>query len=149
MQAFAFSYSSGVGLAVSVLGLFGAVALGSQLGFSLIWILAALGAMELLAEAQAWAGARALRLLPEPARFGPAHWVYLRAVLGPPPGHPSEPLFLRGLQRAERAGRAEPLTARQLVLWGLAYAGLALGLVLLVWAMRHVPGADAAAGMLE
>jgi len=149
MQAFAFSYSSGLGLAVSVLGLFGAVALGTQLGFSLIWILAALGAMELVAEAQAWAGARALRLLPEPARFGPAHWVYLRAVLGPPPGHPSEPHFLRGLQRAERAGRAEPLTSRQLLLWGLAYAGLALGLVLLVWAMRHVPGADLAAGVLE
>jgi len=149
MQAFAFSYSSSLGLAVSVMGLFGAVALGSQLGFSLIWLLAALGAMELLAEAQAWAGARALRLLPEPARFGPAHWVYLRAVLGPPPGHPSEPHFLRGVERAERAGRAEPLTSRQLLLWGLAYAGLALALVLLVWAMRHVPGADVAAGMLE
>lgn len=149
MQAFAFSYSSGLGLAVSVLGLFGAVALGTQLGFSLIWILAALGAMELVAEAQAWAGARALRLLPEPARFGPAHWVYLRAVLGPPPSHPSEAHFLRGLQRAERAGRAEPLTSRQLLLWGLAYAGLALGLVLLVWAMRHVPGADVAAGVLQ
>lgn len=149
LQAFAFSYSSTLGLAVSVAGLAGAVALGSVLGFSMIWLLAALGAMELVGEAQARVGARALRLLPEPARFGPVHWTYLRAVLGPPPGGPGETAFLRSVERAGRAGRAEPMTAGEIVRWGLAYAGLAVGLVLLVWVLRHVPGADAAAGVLE
>ncbi len=149
LQAFAFSYSSTLGLAVTVAGLAGAVALGSVLGFSMIWLLAALGAMELMGEAQARAGARALRLLPAPARFGPVHWSYLRAVLGPPPGGPGEKAFLRSVERAGRAGRAEPMTAGEIVRWGLAYAGLAVGLVLLVWVLRHVPGADAAAGLLE
>jgi Zn-dependent protease len=149
MQAFALSFSSGLGLAVSVLGLFALVALGSQLGFSLVWLLAALGAMELLSEAQARTGARALRLLPEAARFGPAHWLYLRAVLGPPPGSPSEPVFLHGLERAERAAHAEPLRPGEMVRWGLAYAGLAVALVLLVWLLRHVPGAGVAATILE
>jgi Zn-dependent protease len=149
MQAFALSFSSGLGLAVSVLGLFALVALGTQLGFSLVWLLAALGAMELLSEAQARTGARALRLLPEAARFGPAHWLYLRAVLGPPPGSPTEPVFLHGLERAERAAHAEPLRPGEMVRWGLAYAGLAVALVLLVWLLRHVPGAGVAATILE
>jgi len=149
MQAFALSFSSGLGLAVSVLGLFALVALGTQLGFSLVWLLAALGAMELVSEAQARTGARALRLLPEGARFGPAHWLYLRAVLGPPPGSPSEPVFLHGLERAERAAHAEPLRPGEMVRWGLAYAGLAVALVLLVWLLRHVPGAGVAATILE
>jgi len=149
MQAFAYSYSSGVGFAVSVLGLAGAVALASYLGFSLIWIVAALGAMELAAESQARAGARALRLLPEPARFGPAQWLYLRAVVGPRLAAPGEQLFLRSLDRQQKAARAAPLRPRQLLAWGVAYAGLAAGLVLLVWFMRHVPGASAAAGVLQ
>ena len=149
MQAFAFSYSSSLGLAVSVAGLAGAVALGSALGFGMIWLLAALGAMELAAEAQARAGARALRLLPDAGRFGPGHWVYLRAVLGPQPGGPDEPLFLRSLERSEHAARAEPMSGAEMVRWGLAYAGLAAALVLLVWMVRHVPGASAAAGVLE
>jgi Zn-dependent protease len=149
MQAFAYSYSSGLGVAVSVLGLAGAVALASSLGFSLIWLVAALGAMELAAEAQARAGARALRLLPEPARFAAPHWLYLRAVVGPTPGAPGEQMFLRNLERQERAARAEPLRPRELLAWGLAYAGLAAGLVLMVWLMRHVPGAEAASRVLE
>jgi Zn-dependent protease len=148
MQAFAFSYSSTLGLAVSVAGLAGAVALGSILGFGMIWLLAALGAMELVSEAQARAGARALRLLPDAGRFGPGHWIFLRAVLGPQPGGPDEPLFLRSLERSERAARAEPMSGAEMARWGLAYAGLAAALVLLVWLVRHVPGASAAAGVL-
>ena len=149
LSAFAFSYSSSLGLAVSVAGLAGAVALGSTLGFSLVWLLAGLGAMELVAEAQTRTGARALRLLPDAARFGPAHWLWLRAVLGPPPGGPGELAFLRHLDRADKAGKAEPMTAGEILRWGLAYAGLAAALVLVVWVMRQVPGADAAAGILE
>jgi Zn-dependent protease len=149
LSAFASSYSSGLGLAVSVLGLLGAVALGARLGFSLLWIVAALGAMELASEAQARAGAQALRLLPEPARFGVPHWLFLRAAVGAGPGGPGDALFLRHLERQERAARAEPLRKWQLVRWGLAYAGLAAGLVLLVWTMRHVPGADVASKILE
>jgi Zn-dependent protease len=149
MQAFAFSYSSSLGLAVSVLGLLGAVALAHTLGFSLIWLLAVLGVMELVSESQARAGARALRLLPEPARFGEEQWVYLRAVLGPPPGGPSEGAYLVGIDRAERAARAEPLSGAQMARWGLAYAGLAVALVLVVWTLGHLPGADAAAKVLE
>jgi Zn-dependent protease len=149
MQAFAFSFSSGLGVAVSVLGLFALVALGSELGFSLVWLLAALGALELLSEAQARNGARALRLLPEPGRLGPPQWAYLHAVLGPPPGSPGEARFLHGLERAERAARAEPMRPGEMARWGLAYAGLAVGLVLLVWWLRHVPGAGLAATILE
>jgi Zn-dependent protease len=149
MQAFAYSYSSGLGLAVSVLGLAAAVALATSLGFSLIWLIAALGAMELASEAQARAGARALRLLPEPARFAAPHWLYLRAVIGPAPAPGGEQLFLRNLERQERAAKAAPLRPRQLLAWGLAYAGLAAALVLMVWFLRHVPGAEAASRVLE
>lgn len=148
MQAFAFSYSSSLGLAISVLGLAAAVALGAAFGFSLIYLVAALGAMELVAESQARAGARALRLLPEPARFGTFHWAYLRAVLGPPPGGPAEAQFLRNLERQQAAARAAPLRPRELAAWGLGYAALAAGLLALVWLMRAMPGADAAAGIL-
>jgi Zn-dependent protease len=149
MQAFAFSYSSTLGLAVSVAGLVGAVALGTVLGFSLIWLVAALGAVELLSEARARVAARALRLLPEPTRFEPPHWLALHAALGPPPGGPADLALLRGLDRARRAARAEPLRGAEMVRWGLAYAGLAAALVVLVFALRHVPGADVAAGVLE
>jgi Zn-dependent protease len=149
MQAFACSYSSGLGFALSALGLAGAVALATTLGFSLIWFVAALGAMELAAEAQLRHGVRALRLLPEPARFSAPHWLYLRAVVGPNAGMPDEAVFLRSLERQERAARATPLGPGQLLRWGLVYAGLAAALVLLVWAMRHVPGAEAASRVLE
>jgi Zn-dependent protease len=149
LQAFAYSYSSGLGVALSALGLAAAVALASAAGFSLIWLVALLGAMELAGEVQSRTGARALRLLPEPARFAAPHWLYLRAVLGGGPGVAGEAVFLRGLERQEKAARAAPLSAGQLVRWGLAYAALAAALVLLVWFMRHVPGADAASRILE
>jgi Zn-dependent protease len=150
MQAFAYSYSSGLGVALSLLGLVAAVALGTAFGFSLIWLVAALGAMELASEAQAHAGARALRLLPEPARFAPQHWLYLRGVVsGPGSTGAGEGMYLRSLERQERAASAAPLGKGQLMWWGLAYAALALALVLLVWTMRGVPGADLASRILE
>jgi Zn-dependent protease len=150
MQAFAYSYSSGLGVALSLLGLVGAIALGTAFGFSLIWLVAALGAMELAAEAQAQAGARALRLLPEPARFSAPHWLFLRGVVsGPGSSAAGESVYLRGLERQERAASAAPLAKWQLVRWGLAYAALALVLVLVVWTMRGVPGADLASRILE
>ncbi len=148
MQAFAFSYSSGLGLAVSILGLAGAVALGAALDFSLIYFVATLGAMELVSESQARAGARALRLLPEPARFGVPQWAYLHAVLGPPPGSPGEGFFVRNLERQQQAARSAPMRPWELAGWGTAYAALAAGLVLLIWLMRTLPGAEAAAGIL-
>ena len=149
MQALACSYSSGLGLALSALGLVAAIALATALGFSLIWLVAALGAMELAAEARSRHGIRALRLLPEPARFAAPHWLYLRAVIGPGTGAPDDGAFLRNLERQEKAARATPLRPGQLLRWGLGYAGLAVALVLLVWAMRHVPGAEAASRVLE
>ncbi|HEU4385905.1 MAG TPA: site-2 protease family protein [Anaeromyxobacteraceae bacterium] len=149
MHAFAWSFSSSLGLAASLAGLLGAVALGASLGLSLVWLVAALGAVELFGEAQARAGVRALRLLPEPARLGPAQAVYLRGVLGPPPGSPSQPLFLRGLERQRRAAGATPMRPGEIAAWGLAYAALAAGLVTLVWLLGHVPGADLAAGVLS
>lgn len=149
LQAFAYSYSSGLGVALSALGLAGAVALATAAGFSLVWLVVLLGGMELAGEVQSRGGARALRLLPEPARFGPAHWLYLRAVLGGRPGTPGDALFLHGLARQEKAARAAPLTAGQLLRWGLAYAALAAALVLLVWLLRAVPGAEAASRILE
>ncbi len=149
MQAFACSYSSGLGLALSALGLVAAIALATALGFSLIWLVAVLGAMELAAEAQARHGIRALRLLPEPARFATPHWLFLRAVVGPGTNAPDDGAFLRNLERQEKAARATPLRPGELLRWGLAYAGLAAALVLLVWAMRHVPGAEAASRVLE
>ncbi len=150
MQAFASSFSSGVGVAASVLGLSGAVALASTTGFSLLWLVAMFGAMELAGEMQARTGSRALRLLPEPARFRPPHWLFMRAAVGGVgAGGPADAMFLRTLARQEKTARAEPLRPLELLAWGLAYAGLAAGLVLLVWALRHVPGADAASKVLE
>jgi len=149
MQALAASWSSALGLAVSLLGLAGAVALGMSMGFSILWLVALLGALELLGEVRARAGALAMRLLPAPGRLGPPQWVHLRAIVGPPPGSPSEPLFLRNLELQERAARAVPMTAGQALRWGLAYVALAAALVLLVWGLRHVPGADAAAAVLS
>jgi Zn-dependent protease len=148
LQAFAFSYSSGLGVALSVLGLAAAVALAAALGFSLIWLVALLGAMELASESQARAGARALRLLPDPARFARPHWLWLRAVVGAGAGTPGDALFLRRLDLQQKAARAEPLRPAQILRWGLAYAGLAAALVLLVWLMRGVPGAEAAGRVL-
>lgn len=149
MHAFAWSFSSSLGLAVSAAGLAAAVALGASLGLSLIWLVAALGAVELAGEARSHTGVRALRLLPEPARLGAPQLVYLRAVVGPAPGSPSQPMFLRSLERAQQAARAAPMRAGQIAGWGLAYAALAVGLVLLVWLLGHVPGADVAAGILS
>lgn len=149
LQAFACSYSSGLGLALSALGLAAAVALASTLGFTLIWFVVGLGALELVAEAQSRQGVRALRLLPEAARLAPPHWLYLRATLSPVSGLPDDAQYLRNLAQKEKAARAEPLTPRQLLFWGLAYAVLATGLVLLMSAMRHLPGAEAATRVLE
>jgi len=149
LQAFAFSYSSSLGVALSALGLVAAAALASAAGFSLIWLVVLLGGMELAGEVRSRAGARALRLLPEPARFGVPHWLYLRGVLGGGPGMPGDAIFVRGLERQEKAARAAPLSAGQLVRWGLTYAALATALVLLLWLMRHVPGAEAASRILE
>ena len=150
MQAFAFSYASWLGVALSVLGFAAAVAVAVAMKLSLIWIVAALGAMELVSESQARAGARALRLLPDGARFGPMHWLYLRAVVGPTPAPPhGEEPFLRGLERQRRAAHAAPLSARQIVLWGLAYAALAAALLAVVWAAGHAHGGDAARRILE
>ncbi|ABS27880.1 site-2 protease family protein [Anaeromyxobacter sp. Fw109-5] len=149
MQAFAFSFSSSLGVALTILGLGAAVGVGTVLGYELVWIIALLGALELVAEAQSRAGGRALRLLPERARFGPAHFRYLRAVAGPPLGSPSEVLFARDLQRMEQAARAEPLRPLEVAAWGLGYAALAGGLLALVHFMSHVPGANVAAQILS
>jgi hypothetical protein len=37
----------------------------------------------------------------------------------------------------------------EIAAWGAAYAALAAGLVILVWLLGHVPGADVAAGILS
>jgi Zn-dependent protease len=149
MQSFAYSFSSTLGVTLTVLGLGGAVVVGTVLGYDLVWLIALLGAMELLAETQSRAGGRALRLLPERARFGPAHFVYLRAVLGPPLGSPSEATFARDLERMEQAARAAPLRPGEMVAWGLGYAALAGALLALVTFMSHVPGANIAAQLLS
>ncbi|WP_242396070.1 metalloprotease [Anaeromyxobacter oryzisoli] len=148
MQALAYSFSSILGVALTVAGLGAAVVIGTRLGYGLVWLVAALGAMELAGEVQARAGARALRLLPDRTRFGREHFRWLRAVAGPPLGAPSEPFYLRDLERVEKASHAAPLPARELAAWGVAYAGLAGGLLALVHFMAHVPGADAAARLL-
>jgi Zn-dependent protease len=148
MQAFAMSFSSNLGVAVGVLGLAGAVALGSAFGFGLIWIIAFVGGLELVAESQARAGGRALRLLPEPARFGPAHFQYLRAVLGPPPAPQAELVFARDLARMEQAARVAPMRPREVAGFGLLYASLAGVLLGLVWWLAHLPGAREAAQIL-
>ncbi|WP_242346782.1 site-2 protease family protein [Anaeromyxobacter terrae] len=149
MQAFAFSFSSSLGVALTILGLGAAVAVGTTLGYELVWIIALLGGLELVAETQARAGGRALRLLPERARFGPAQFRYLRAVAGPPLGSPSEALFVRDLQRMEQAAKAAPLRPLEMAAFGLGYAALAAGLLALVHFMSHVPGANVAAQILS
>ena len=149
MQAFAFSFSSSLGVALTVLGLGAAVAVGTTLGYELVWIIAVLGALELLGETQARAGGRALRLLPERARFGPAQFRYLRAVAGPPLGSPSEVLFVRDLERMEQAAKSAPLRPLEMAAFGLGYAALAAGLLALVYFMSHVPGANVAAQILS
>jgi Zn-dependent protease len=149
ISAFANSFSSNLGVAVGVLGLAGAVALGTMMGFSLIWLVAALGAMELVAESRARAGGRALRLLPTPARFGPVHYQYLRAVLGPPPGGVDELAFARDLTRMEQAARVAPMGRLEILGWGLLYAGLAGGLLALVYFTSKLPGAGVAAQVLS
>ena len=104
MQAFAFSFSSSLGVALTLLGLGAAVAVGTTLGYELVWIIALLGGLELLAEARR-ARAVARRLLPERAlRARPLPLA--RAVAGPPLGSPSEALFAQGLQRMEQASKA-------------------------------------------
>ncbi|BDG02455.1 site-2 protease family protein [Anaeromyxobacter oryzae] len=149
MQALAFSFSSILGVALTVLGLGAAVVVGTHFGYGLVWLVAILGAMELAGEVQARAGGRALRLLPERARFGREHFRWLRAVVGPPLGAPSEAFYLRDLERVEKASRAAPLSTRQLAAWGLAYAALAAGLLALVHFLGQVPGAEAAARILS
>jgi hypothetical protein len=125
------------------------VALGTTLGFSLIWLVAGMGAFELVAEARAAAGGRAIRLLPEPERFGPLHFQYLSAVLGPPPPPGSELLFARELSRMSQAGRVEPMRKLEVLAWGLLYAGLAAGLLAIVYFTSHLPGAAEAAQILS
>jgi Zn-dependent protease len=149
MQAFAYSFSSTLGVAVTVLGLAGAVAAGTALGYGLVWLVAGLGAMELLGESHARAGGRALRLLPDRARFGAAHFRWLRAVAGPPPNPALDAVFERDLARMNATARAEPMRPWQIAAWGLAYAALAAGLLGLVHVMSHVPGADIAAQLLS
>jgi Zn-dependent protease len=149
MQAFAYSFSSTLGVALTVLGLGTAVAVGTALGYELVWMIAALGALELLAESQARAGGRALRLLPERARLGPAQLRFLRGVLGQPPGPAADAIFARDLARMEQAARAAPLRGMEMVAWGLGYAALAAALLLLVQLLSHVPGASVAAQILS
>jgi Zn-dependent protease len=148
MQALAYSFSSALGVALTVVGLGGAVVVGTSFGYGLVWLVAVLGAMELAGEVQARAGARALRLLPARARFGKEHFRWLRAVVGPPLGAPSEAYYLRDLERVERSARAAPLSPREVLAWGLAYAALAGALLALVHYMAHVPGAAGAARLL-
>jgi len=149
LQALAFSFSSTLGVALTVLGLAGAVVVGSVLGYGLVWLVAVLGATELVAESQYRAGGRALRLLPERARFGPEHFRYLRAVAGPPLGSPSENHYLHALSRMEKTARAEPLSAREMVLWGAAYAGLALALLAAVHFLGLATGGVGPAALLR
>jgi len=149
LSAFANSFSSQLGVAVGVLGLAAAVALGLAMGLSVIWLIALMGGIELVAEARSRAGGRALRLLPEPARFGPVHYQYLRGVVGAPSGPGGELGFARDLARMEQAARVAPMGARELAGWGLAYAGLAAALLAVVWFMSHLPGAAEAAGILS
>jgi hypothetical protein len=108
-----------------------------------------LGAMELVGESQGWTGLRAMRLLPEAGRFSLEHFVYLRSALGPPAGSPSEPFFLRRLVLQSQAARNAPMRRRQVILWGITYALLAAGLLLVVKGLSHVPGADIAARLLH
>ncbi len=149
LQALAFSYSSTLGLALTVLGLAGAVVVGSVFGYGLVWLVALLGATELVAESQSRAGGRALRLLPERARFGPDHFRYLRAVAGPPLGSPSEAYYLRTLERMEQTARAEPLSAREMAAWGGGYALLAVALLAAVHFLELAAGGAGPAMLLR
>lgn len=149
LQALAFSFSSTLGLALTVLGLAGAVVVGTVFGYGLVWLVALLGASELLAETQLRAGGRALRLLPEPGRFGLAHFAYLRAVAGPPLGSPSEAAYLRSLGRMRQVARAAPLRPREMVLWGCAYALLALVLLAAVHFLTLAAGGAGPATLLS
>jgi Zn-dependent protease len=149
LQALAFSFSSTLGVALTVLGLAAAVVLAVAFGYGLVWLVALLGAAELISESQARAGGRALRLLPEPARLGPDHYRYLRAVAGPPLGSPSEDRYLRYLARVEKAARAAPLAAREMVAWGAAYAGLAAVLLVAVHFLTLATGGAGPAQLLR
>lgn len=149
LQALAMSFSSFLGVALAVIGLGAAVVAGLAFGWELLWLVAVLGAMELVAEARSRAGGRALRLLPERARFGADHFRWLRAVVGPPLGSPSEPYFLRDLERNETAARAAPLTPREVAAWGVAYAGLAAALLAAVAWIATLPGAASVAALLS
>jgi Zn-dependent protease len=150
LQALAYSFSSTLGLVLTVVGLGGAVVVGTTLGYDLVWIVALLGAAELLGDAQVRAGGRALRLLPDRGRFGPEHFRYLRAVAGPPLGSPSEAFFLRQLEGVEKAARAAPMSPRQVLAWGLGYAALAAALLaMIVFLAALVPGAGTAALLLR
>jgi Zn-dependent protease len=148
LSAFANSFSSNLGVAVGVLGLATMVALGTFMDFSLIWIVAALGAMELVGESRARSGGRALRLLPEPARFTALHYQHLRTVIGPPPSQVELLTSARDLVRMEQAARVEPMGKRQILGWGLLYVALAGGLLALVYFTSHLPGAAEAAQIL-
>lgn len=149
LQSLAFSFSSSLGVALTVLGLAGAVVVGSVYGYGLVWLVALLGATELVSESRFRAGGRALRLLPERGRFGPEHFRYLRAVAGPPLGAPSEAYYLHGLERMEKAARAKPLSSREMVLWGGAYAALAVALLAAVHFLGQVTGGAGPATLLS
>jgi hypothetical protein len=49
----------------------------------------------------------------------------------------------------EQAARVEPMGTWQIVRWGLLYAGLAAGLLALVYFLSHLPGAGEAASILS
>jgi Zn-dependent protease len=148
LQALACSFSSILGVTLAVAGLGAAVLVGARLGYGIVWLVAALGATELAAEVQGRGAMRALRLLPDRARFGKEHLRWLRAVAGPPLGAPSEAAYLRDVDRAERSGRSAPLRPAQVAAWGVAYAALAGGLLALVHFLARVPGAEMAARFL-
>ena len=49
----------------------------------------------------------------------------------------------------EQASQVEPMGRLQILGWGLLYAGLATGLLALVYFMSHLPGAGVAAQVLS
>jgi Zn-dependent protease len=149
MQGLAFSFSSALGVALTALALGGAVVVGTRYGYGLVWLVAGIGLLEFLGDAQARPTARALRLLPDRSRLGTEQFRWLRAVAGPPLGHPTERLFLRGLEVSERSARAVPMRPLQALGWGVGYAALAAALLALVHFMAQVPGAETAARLLS